>query len=61
MATTLEKKYRRVAEEAKDYAVAEFGCEREAVIVAFSEHDCIVDVMQKGGPSKRFVYFYEEN
>jgi len=62
MATTaLEKKYQRVRDEAIDFAVKEYDCEREEAIVSFSEHDCIVDVLQPGAAGKRFVYFYEED
>jgi hypothetical protein len=61
-ATTLEKKYQRVAAEAVEYACKEFGVGSDRVTVAFSEHDCIVDVFKPGATvSTRFVYFYEED
>lgn len=61
MATALEKKYQRARDEAVAFAVKEFGCEPEAAIVSFAEHECVVDVMRPGQPSHRFIYCYDED
>lgn len=63
MATTaLEKKYQRVRDEAVAYACEKFGVPSERVLVAFAEHDCIVDVYKLGASvTSRFVFYYEED
>lgn len=61
-ATAIEKKYQRVRDEAVEFTCTEFGVESDRVIVAFSEHDCVVDVFKPGATaSTRFVYYYEED
>lgn len=61
-AITLEKKYQRARDDAVEYACKEFGVGAERVTVAFSEHDCIVDVFPPDkNVSTRFVYYYEED
>lgn len=62
VATALEKKYQRVRAEATAFACDKFGVEPNKVLIAWSEHDCVVDVYMPGEKkTTRFIYFYEED
>lgn len=61
--SAVEKKYQRVRDEAVEFALKEFDTEKKDVLVSFSDHECIVDIVGREGgvDAKRFIFFYEED